>query len=114
MPAVLTAASTLKCVHGAPLVVQASTALLTAAGSPVLVQADLLAATVPSCPNTNVNIGQAPCVKVTAVLAGASTTLSVAGQPVMLETAKGLTSASPPSPVMWQVESAGQNVLEAS
>jgi hypothetical protein len=38
----------------------------------------------------------------------------VAGLPVMLETAQGLTNATPPLPVMWQVQSAGQTVLEAT
>ena len=32
----------------------------------------------------------------------------------MLETAQGLTNGTPPLPVMWQVSSAGQSVLEAS
>jgi hypothetical protein len=114
MPAVLTTSSKLVCAHGGELVVQASTAALSAAGSPVLVRADLLAATVSRCPNTNATAGQKPCLKVTSVLAGASTALTVGGQPVMLETARGLTDAAPPLPVMWQVGSAGQSVLEAS
>ncbi|MFE5813191.1 hypothetical protein [Streptomyces sp. NPDC056479] len=114
MPAVLTTASKLVCAHGAELIVQASTTALSAAGSPVLVQADLLAATVSQCTNTNANLGQKPCLKVTSVIAGASTTLTVAGQPVMLETARGLTDATPPLPVLWMVSTAGQSVLEAS
>ncbi|GLY16389.1 hypothetical protein LWF15_29870 [Kineosporia rhizophila] len=114
MPAVLTTASTLKCAHQGTVMVQASTSALSAGGSPVLVQADLLAATVAGCTNTNAAAGQVPCAKVTAVTAGMSTTLSVAGQPVMLQTAQGLTNAVPPLPVLWQVESAGQSVLEAS
>jgi hypothetical protein len=114
MPAVLTTASKLVCAHGGELTVQASTSALSAGGSPALVQADLLAATVSKCTNTNANAGQTPCLKVTSVLAGASTTLSVGGQPVMLETAQGLTNATPPLPVMWQVSAAGQSVLEAS
>jgi hypothetical protein len=114
MPAVLTTASTLSCAHGGTLAVQASTSALTVGGNPVLVQADLLAATVSSCANTNAQLGQTPCLKVTSVLAGASTLVTVAGQPVMLETAQGLTNATPPLPVMWQVQSAGQTVVEAT
>lgn len=114
MAAVLTAASRLVCVHEGRLSVQASTAALDAGGSPVLVEADLLAATVSGCTNTLVDKGQKPCLKVTSVLAGQSSTLTVAGQPVMLDTAKGLTDASPPQPVLWRVSSAGQSVLEAS
>lgn len=114
MPAVLTTAAKIVCSHQGDVIVQASTSALSAGGSPVLVAADLLAATVAGCKNVNVNAGQKPCLKVTSILAGQSTTLTVAGQPVMLETARGLTDATPPQPVLWQVSSAGQNVLEAS
>ncbi len=114
MPAVLTTDSKIKCAHGGTVVVQASTRSLTAGGSPVLVQADLLAATVSNCSNTNAQAGQTPCLKVTSITAGVSTTLAVGGLPVMLESAQGLTNATPPLPVMWQVSSAAQTVLEAS
>jgi hypothetical protein len=114
MPAVLTTASKLVCVHSGELVVQASTSALSAEGSPVLVRADLLAATVSGCKNTNANLGQKPCLKVTSIITGSSAVLAVGSQPVMLETAKGLTDASPPLPVLWQVSTAGQTVLEAS
>ncbi|CCK24484.1 hypothetical protein BN159_0105 [Streptomyces davaonensis JCM 4913] len=114
MPAVLTTAAQLVCAHQGQLMVQASTSALTAGGSPVLVQADLLAATVSGCTNTNTAAGQKPCLKVTSIIAGRSSTLTVSGQPVMLETALGLTDAVPPQPVLWQVRSAGQKVLEAS
>ena len=110
-PAVLTTSSTLKCVHGGTLQVQASTSQLSAGGSPTLVEADVLAATVSGCSNTNAAAGQMPCVTVT-VLAGQSTNLTVAGQAVLLESATGLTSSTPPG--TWQVSSAGQSVLEAS
>ncbi|GHE97730.1 hypothetical protein [Streptomyces fumanus] len=112
MPKVLTAAAQLVCAHQGLLTVRASTAALTAGGSPVLVQADILAATVTGC--TNNGPGLKPCLKVTAVVTGQSRTLTVSGQPVMLDTALGLTDAVPPQPVLWQVRSAGQTVLEAS
>lgn len=111
MPAVLTTSSTLKCVHGGTLQVQASTSQLSADGSPVLVGADLLAATIPDCPNKNPPAGLLPCVAVTSVRLGESTNLTVAGQAVLLENATGLTSSTPPG--TWQVTSAGQSVLEA-
>ena len=114
MPAVLTTAATITCAHGGTVTAQASTTQLSAGGAPVLVQADLLAATVSGCPNANASAGQAPCLKVTSVTAGVSVNLSVAGQPVLLENAQGLTNATPPLPVMWQVQDAGQSVLEAS
>jgi hypothetical protein len=114
MTAVLTTAATIVCSHQGNVIVQASTSKLAVGGSPVLVEADLLAATVAGCTNVNANAGQKPCLKVTSILTGQSTTLTVAGQPVMLDTALGLTDATPPQPVLWQVSSAGQNMLEAS
>lgn len=114
MAGVLTAASTLQCIHKGTLVVQASQQALTVDGQPVLVQADLLAATVAGCTNNNPAAGQAPCLAVTAVSAGLSSTLSVGHQPVVLETAQGLTNGTPPAPVMWQVASAGQTKLGAT
>lgn len=112
MPAVLTTAAQLVCAHQGQLLIRASTSALTAGGAPVLVQADLLAATVSGC--TNTGAGQKPCLKVTSITDGRSSTLTVSGQPVMLETAQGLTDAVPAQPVLWQVRSAGQTVLEAS
>jgi hypothetical protein len=114
MPAALTTASTLQCVHGGTVTATASSSALTVGGSPVLVQADLATATITNCPNTNASAGQVPCVAITSVATGASTTLTVAGQPAMLATASGLTNGSPPLPVMWQVVSAGQTLLSAS
>ncbi|MDJ0343462.1 hypothetical protein QMK19_18085 [Streptomyces sp. H10-C2] len=110
MPAVLTTASELRCPHKAPLVVQPSQKLLTVDGHAVLVRADLLAATVPSCPNTGP--GQQACRKVDSIVSGLSTTLRVGDEPVALETAKGLTLALP-QPAQWQVSSVNQTKLEA-
>jgi len=103
MPTVLTAASQLLCAHLAPLLIVPSQQLLTVDGRPVLVGADLLAATVPTCP------GSPPCGKVTAVLAGLSTTLRVGTQPVALDGANGTTTTA-----TWQVTSAGPAKLEAA
>jgi hypothetical protein len=114
MPAVLTTASTLRCVHGGTVTVPPSQTLLTVAGKPVLVQSDLVNAVVAGCPNSNPSASQTPCLKITSLTTGASVTLSVAGRPVLLATARGLTNATPPQPVMWQVTAAGQTVLEAT
>jgi hypothetical protein len=113
MPHVLTTASVLQCIHGGQLTVPAGGTALTVDGQPVLLQGDLAGATVVGCANTNAAAGQTPCLTVTAVLAGLSTDLTVGGQPVLLETAQGLTNATPPAPVMWQVASAGQTKLTA-
>jgi hypothetical protein len=113
MPAVLTGASSLRCIHGGTVTMTPSQRFLTVAGDPALVQADIATAVVAGCPNTNASAGQKPCVKLTTLLAGTSTTLRVAGQPVLLASARGLTDGVPPAPVMWQVATAGQTLLEA-
>ncbi|MFD0278934.1 hypothetical protein ACFVHB_34195 [Kitasatospora sp. NPDC127111] len=113
MPSALTTASVLQCIHGGRLTVPAAGTALTVDGQPVLVQSDLAAATIAGCANTNASAGQTPCLKVTSVIAGLSTVLTVRGQPVLLDTARGLTNATPPAPVMWQVVSAGQTKLTA-
>lgn len=111
MPEVLTTASVLTCAHGATVLVTASQNALTIAGAPALLVTDLTTATVPGCPNLDATKGQAPCVRVTAVTAGASRLLTVNGTPVALATARGTTQATPVPPVGWQVEDAGQTLL---
>ncbi|MGX2998573.1 hypothetical protein JNUCC64_30640 [Streptomyces sp. JNUCC 64] len=114
MPEVLTTASVLRCAHGGRITVPAGPRALTVAGAPVLVRTDLDAATVTGCPQTNAAAGQSPCLRITALLAGAAATLTVGGVPVLLASARGLTDGVPPLPVMWRVVSAGQRVLVAS
>lgn len=104
MAAVLTAASTLQCPHGAPLLIVPGGHLLTVDGQPVLTRADLLTATVPACQN------KPPCGAVVSVDTGLATTLRVGTEPVALETAQGSTLTASP----WRVVSAGQTKLEAT
>jgi hypothetical protein len=113
MPAVLTTASQLRCMHGAQLTVPPSQASLKVDGSPVLLVTDLMAATVTGCPNNDPSKGLTPCLKVTAVTMGGATRLTMRGTPVALDTACGTTNATPPAPVMWRVNSAGQTKLSA-
>ncbi|MEW2352940.1 hypothetical protein [Spirillospora sp. NPDC029432] len=113
MPAVLTTASRLRCMHGGTLTAAPSQASLTVDGSPALLVTDLMAATVAGCTNNDPSKGFTPCLKVTAVTAGAATKLTVRGTPVALATARGTTNATPPAPVMWQVSDAGQSKLSA-
>ncbi|MGW5420906.1 hypothetical protein [Streptomyces sp. NPDC003943] len=111
MPEVLTTASVLKCAHGGTVLATASQSALTVGGAPALLVTDLLAATVPDCPNVDATKGQAPCARITAVSAGASRLLAVGGTPVALATAQGTTQATPVLPVAWQVADAGQTLL---
>lgn len=114
MPAVLTQGSTIACVHGGTVQPKPANHPMTVDQQSVLVQADLLNAPIAGCTNTNAAAGQKPCLTITAITAGLATTLQVDGQPVLLETAQGLTDAVPPLPVLWQVQSAGQTKLTAS
>jgi hypothetical protein len=111
MFAVLTAASVVLCPHQAPLTITPSQHLMTVDGQPVLVRADLLAGSVPTCPN--VGPGLKKCLAVVSVLGGLSATLRIGGEPVVLENAHGLTDGVP-GPVEWRVQSAGQTKLETS
>jgi hypothetical protein len=106
MPEVLTEASTVKCAHEGKLAAKASQHALTVDGSPVLVRGDLLTGRIGGCTLTS---APGPCVQITAIAAGASTTLMVGDQPVMLATAKGSTNAG-----LWQASDAGQTKLEAA
>ncbi|MFD0149271.1 hypothetical protein ACWGQ4_29860 [Streptomyces sp. NPDC055721] len=111
MPYVLTTAADIRCAHLAPLLVVPSQTSLTVAGNPVLLVSDLLAATVPTCPNKGPNLLE--CGKVTSLTDGTSTLLKVRGTAVALDTARGLTLALPAQPVLWNVLSAGQTLLKA-
>ncbi|HRV94075.1 MAG TPA: hypothetical protein P5526_18090 [Anaerolineae bacterium] len=111
MPNVLTEASVVTCIHQAPVQLKASQHKLTVDGQAVILQRDLIGALVNNCPNKGP--GLVPCATITTIITGVSTELMVDGQLAMLETATGLTNASPPAPVMWQVKSAGQTKLAA-
>ena len=71
---------------------------------------------IPGCATPNdVTHGFKQCTKVTAVTAGASTTLTVEGTAAALDSAKGLTDGlASGSPVQWQVQTAGQASLTAT
>jgi hypothetical protein len=99
--------------HGGTVQLRASQQRLKVDGQAVLVQGDLMGATVSGCPNNNPAAGQTPCLSITAIIGGIATTLAVNGQPVLLETAKGLTNGTPPAPVLWEVKAAGHTKLAA-
>ena len=113
MPFVLIEGSELQCIHGGKVQLQASQSKLKIDGQAVILQSDLLKATISNCSNTNAQAGQTPCLKITSIVSGISTELVIDQQPAMLETATGLTNATPPAPLMWQVQSAGQTKLQS-
>lgn len=110
MSKVLTMGATIACPHGGSVMIVSGRTKLTVDGNPVLTAADLIGAPILGC--TNTAPGFTPCLAVASVLAGFSTRLAVDGQPVLLETATGMTNGTP-GPFPWSVRSAGQSKLEA-
>lgn len=104
MPAVLTEASLLKCVHGGIFTVTPSQKQLLVGEKGVLVAKDLENFEFLTCP-----LQPTRCTKTTNADAGVSTTLRVGDQPVLLATAGGLTDQG-----TWSVVEAGQKTLEAA
>jgi hypothetical protein len=112
MASVLTTASTVKCAHGGTVTLKASQSQLLVAGNPALTALDLVGAPIQSCPVVS-SPSSAPCVTVATVIVGPATTLLVNGQPVLLDTATGLTNGVP-SPATWSVSSAGHTTFAAN
>jgi hypothetical protein len=113
MPKVITEGSTFVCPHQAPITFIASQHSLKVGDNYVLVAGDVSTGSVSGvCPNqpTPATPNNVPCTKVVSLLAGAATIFTVGEQPVLLETATGLTDALPPG--SWQVQSAGQTKLD--
>jgi len=109
MPFVLTTASTVQCAHGGTVALKASQTRLTVDGNPALGPLDLVGAPIASC-SVPATPGSAPCLTVASVVAGPAATLLVAGAPVLLDTATGLTNGIP-QPATWRVIRAGQAKL---
>jgi hypothetical protein len=115
MPKVITEQAVIQCVHGGTIQPKPSGPVkLRVDEQRVLVQQDLLGASISNCPNTNALLGQKPCLQVTRITDGLATRFKIDDQPLLLETAQGLTDGLPPIPVQWTVISAGQNPFETS
>lgn len=113
MPKVITEGSTIVCPHQATITFTASQHLLKVGDNYVLVTNDVSTGTVNGCPNqpTIASPNNVPCTKVVSLVAGAATKFTVGEQPVLLETATGLTNGFPLN--VWQVQSAKQTKLDA-
>ena len=111
MPKVLTAQAQVTCIHHGTVQVAASQQSFTAGGSPVLVMGDMEGKAISGC-TLPASTSTTPCSAVVATIAGVSTMLSAGSSPVLLDTAKGVTNSVPPG--TWQVQSAGQTMLDAS
>jgi hypothetical protein len=104
----VTTGGSVKCTHQGTVALEAGQTKLTAGGKPVLGPLDLVGAAIAGC--GQVGTGVTPCSQVTSVLTGTTTKLRVNHQPVLLDTATGVTNGVPPG--TWSVQSAGQRQLE--
>jgi hypothetical protein len=109
MAKVLTGDAELVCSHQGSLEVTATQRTLLVRGVPVLVAGDVDGKPVSGC---KLQSPATPCSAVVSTVAGIATVLRAAEQPVLLDTATGVTNSVPPG--TWQVRSAGQSTLDAS
>jgi hypothetical protein len=113
MPKVLTAKSTLTCLHQGTVQLMASQSVLKVDGQAVLVQGDLEGKLISGC-KTPVSQTTKPCMTVVAMSVGTAMALKAGNKPVLLETAMGTTDGLTPAPTnMWNVQTAGQTKLDA-
>jgi hypothetical protein len=108
MPAVLTIASQVQCMHGAKAVLVTSNSKLYAGGSPALLASDVPA--VGGCPFM-VGIVPSPCLTIQWL--GAATTLKVDGVGVVLESSVGKCLNAAGAPQGVAIVTGGAAVLEA-
>jgi hypothetical protein len=121
MANVLTVGSNVQCSHGGAVTLKAGQTKLKVDGKAVLRPMDLVGASIVGCAVPVATSPPAPsptspCMTVLSVTAGSSTNLRIAGVPVLLDTARGLTDGVPPpsGPFnTWSVHSAGQSKLAA-
>ena len=117
MAKVVTEGSTIKCPHQGTITFTASQHKVTVDGQAVILSTDITSGVVSGCQTQVVttpgSVSQ-PCKAVTSLIAGTSTSLSINGTPVLLETANGLTDGLVSNvPATWSVQSAGQDKLDA-
>lgn len=113
MPLVLNASAVIRCVHGTGVVRPVpSQQRLKVDGQPVLLLTDLIGAPIAGCTNNDPPRGILPCLTVVSVTAGQARKLTVGGVPVLLDSASGVTSSTPPG--IFSVSSAGQSKVSAS
>ena len=111
MPPVVTVTGVLTCIHQGRASPVPGQVKLTVAGQPVLVGTDLLSAPIAGCVNlpTQALPSNVPCALTVGAPQGASTVLKVDGVGVLLVSAGGATTSSPPG--RWTVTTPGQTVV---
>jgi hypothetical protein len=118
MAFVLTSASSLTCGHQVPpklgKVIVTGIAKLRVRGAPALRASDLASATIGDC-GTVIVTSEILCTKVESVTAGAATKLRAGGEPVLLDTLKGVTNGVVgATPQAFLAGTAGHTKLQAT
>jgi hypothetical protein len=113
MAKVITGKSKITCAHQGTVTFTPGQQLLKVGERAVLVAADISSGVVTGCTTPTTNTTK-PCTKVISLLTGATTKFTVGNQPVLLETARGLTDGLTQQPTgnTWSVQSAEQTELD--
>lgn len=110
----LTRDATLICDHGGRIKTEFTQTLVRIEQREVLVATNPEDREINACPSVNPIIGLRPCLKTLAVKQGYSSFIRIGGQPVCLETVRGLTDGSPPGIVNYKVVDPAQRLLRAN
>lgn len=108
MAFVVTVGSTVMCPHGGTVTLKSTQTKLTVGGQAVLLATDIMASAISGC-TVVASTNTAPCLAVASLLMGMATKLTVSNQPVLLDSAQGLTTGIPPG--TWSVKAAGHSKL---
>jgi hypothetical protein len=119
MPQVLVDGATVMCSHSGVMSLSGGNTKFTVSNNGAItagmeIGIDFTTAS-PPCQSKNPTSGApTPCKIVAAATAGISSVLSIAGTPVLLDTAGGVTVDGTNPPGTWSVASAGQTMLSVS
>jgi hypothetical protein len=104
VPALMTAAAVVMCIHGGQVIIQPSQTIVTISGMPVLTVPDLIGAVIVGCPQVGPGIVPCTAVVLTDPAMSASPTTMIAGKPAYVAMAVGapggLTNGVPPGMVI--------------
>jgi len=112
MAPIVTAAATIKCIHGGTVTIIPKQKTVLIGGSPVLCEPDLVSAPIVGCPVAT-SPGSKPCLIVASVIPGPTSTslkVKVGKKAAYLATLTGLTDGVPPGAIM--VANPGQAIVQ--
>jgi hypothetical protein len=104
MPAMMTAAAVVMCIHGGQVIIQPSQTLVTIQGVPILTVPDLIGAVIAGCPQVGPGIVPCTAVMLTDPVISASPTSLIGGKPAYIAQSVGvpggLTNGNPPGMII--------------